>query len=632
VIDDPARWQRAKEIVGDALELQPDAREAFVGQACEGDAELLREVSALLAADSETRTTDPRESPNAGGAGRQIGPYLLQHVIGRGGVGQVWAATRVDDVRMRVAIKLLRPDREGDEDFQRRFRAEMQILALMRHPNIVTFLDAGTTREGQPYFAMEYVEGEPITHFCNQRRQAVDQRLRLFLQVCEAVEHAHRYALLHRDLKPSNILVTPEGVVKLLDFGIAKLLRPEVLGEADVFTRPHSGPLTPEYASPEQLRGAVLTTATDVYSLGVVLFEILTNRTPFSPRGIDLLQFQKLVTEHEAPSPSTSVPADQVKDFRVANVSQLRRVLAGELDSIVLTALRFEPDRRYPGVAELADDIRRHLEGRPVKAQPDSYWYRSRKFVMRHRVEATAAALVLVSLSGGLGESLRERNAARDQRDIAQARLVQVRSLAQSFEKTFQSLDHACRPGNPAGRALADAREQVTLQPESRELQENLAHAYETMADVMARNGQAQDAERMANQAVALRERIANSHPEDTSARTSLSSARARLTTIRNRSGVFGAVPGPTHAPMPAQSPDLVRGYEQLGEMLQMAGDAPAAIRAYSSAITELHAGEPKAENRGDLARLYVKLSDLYAGAGDKEKRELYRAAAERLK
>jgi serine/threonine protein kinase len=627
MIDDPARWLRVKEIVGDALELQPGERDAFVRQACAEDVELLRDVRGLLAAGEDTQTTERGAAKSP--PGRQIGPYILRHVIGRGGVGQVWAASRVDDVRMRVAIKLLRPDRENDADFQRRFRAEMQILALMRHPNIVTFLDAGATPEGQPYFAMEYVEGETITQFCGQHRHSVEQRLTLFLQVCEAVQHAHRYALLHRDIKPTNILVTSEGVVKLLDFGIAKLLRPEILGEADVFTRPHHGPLTPEYASPEQLRGAVLTTATDVYSLGVVLFEILTNRTPFSTNGIDILQFQKLVTEQDAPSPSTSVPAGEVKDFRLANVAQLRKALAGELDNIVLTALRNEPDRRYRTVAELADDIRRHLDGRPVMAQPDSFWYRSSKFLKRHSGEAAAAALVLLSLSGGLAESLRQRNTAREQRNVAQARLIQVRSLAQSFEKTFQSVDTACHPPSPAGRALASAKEQAALQPDSREFQENLAHAYETMADVMARNGEVQDAERMANQAILVREKIANSHPGDSAARTALSSARDRLTTIRNRGGVFGAVPVSTARTVRPQLVEVIQGYEQLGKMLQLSGDTNGAIRAYSSAVTGMLEGDLKTQDHPRLALLYSKLADLYSSTGEEAKARQYQSAAE---
>jgi serine/threonine protein kinase len=610
MIDDAAKWQHIKEIVADALELEQNARPAFLRQACGADEQLLSEVQSLLGAeDSETASTD--SMPPLPGQGVRIGPYVLQHKIGRGGIGQVWGASRADNIHMRVAIKLLRSDRENDEQFQRRFRAETQILALMRHPNIVTFLDAGTTEHGQPYFAMEYVEGEPITTFCKGRRLSIAQRLRLFLQVCEAVQHAHKYVLLHRDLKPSNILVTAEGTAKLLDFGIAKLLRPEILGDAEVFTQPNHQAMTPEYASPEQLLGGVLTTTSDVYSLGVVLFEMLTNRTPFPARGKDLLAFRQLVTESDPPPPSTAVGGEGFREYRAASAKQVRKEISGELDNIVLMAIRREPDRRYATVAELMEDIRHYLDGLPVRAQPDSYWYRTRKFVRRRRVEVTAACAVVISLAGGLGEAVRERNQARAQRDLAELRLGQVRKLAQSFEKTFRSLEESSRPGGPMRRELAEAEEKAAVEPGSRALQANLAHSYQTIAEALGLNGQSTEAERLARKAVAIYEAIAKANPADPSVQSALSAARALLAKV-GRSGVLGATPSAVKPPsIVTASAEVVRGYEQLGEMLGLVGDFEGAIQAYSAAAKELSLAGDQAETKPHLERLHRTVAQL---------------------
>jgi serine/threonine protein kinase len=632
MIDDPSQWQRAKEIVADALELAPSARDGFLQRACGPDETLLREVCDLLQTGAATETAATASAGPFAREGRRIGPYVLQHPIGRGGIGQVWAATRTDDVRLRVAIKLLRGDREDDEQFLQRFRAEMQILALMQHPNIVTFLDAGVTVHGQPYFAMEYVEGEPINAYCNRRRLSVQDRLRLFLQVCDAVQHAHRYALLHRDLKPGNILVTGEGTVKLLDFGIAKMLRPEMLGSAGILTRPDNQPMTPEYASPEQLLGGVLTTASDIYSLGVVLFATLTNRTPFSPQKKDLLEFRELVARGEPPPPSTTIGPDTFQDFRAPTATRLRKELRGELDNIVLKAIRREPDRRYATVAELADDIRRRLDGLPVKAQPESTLYLLGKFVRRRRIEVLAAVAVVLSLAVGLGEAVRERNVARSQRDLAEARLGHVRMLAQSFENTFRSLEEAGRPGSSLRVGLAEATQQSALQPESRDLQENLARSYEVIAEALGRNGQTTDAERMAKKAVALRETLAASFPGDRQAAAALSSARTLLAKILAGPSTLGSVPSASgSAPVVEASIAVARGYEQLGEMLRLTGDAAGAIRAYSAAAAELGLAAPSPESRAWLARLYGELAELYSAAGDRGKAEQYRRASARL-
>jgi serine/threonine protein kinase len=595
------------------------------------DTQLLAEVRNLLTKELFTRTTDPLPGlPAAAPASassparqRRAGPYLLQHCIGRGGIGQVWAATRVNDVRMRVAVKFLLSDRKGDEHFERRFRAEMQMLALMRHPNIVTFLDAGRDENGEPYFAMEYVEGEPITTYCERRRLSVRQRLELFLPVCEAVQYAHRHALLHRDLKPSNILVTAEGIPKLLDFGIAKLLRPEVLGDAEPFTRPNINPMTPEYSSPEQLSGGVLTMATDVYSLGVVLFELLTSRTPFALKGKDLLHSVQLLKEHPLPRPSTVVPVAKFREYRASSSARLQKELRDEVDNIVLMALRHEPDRRYATVSEMAEDIRRHLKGLPVKAQPDSFWYRTGKFVRRRRVEVAAAAAVAISLALGLGEALHEGNLARQQRDVAQARLAQIQSLARSFESTFRSLEEMMRPGGQQRRALGKAEQEAALEPENVELQQKLARTYQTLADALGANGETSEAERLANKAVAIWEAIAQKNPGDSGTQKSLSAARELVAKVRSR--VLGAVPTANASFNLSTSPEILRGYEQVGEMMRLAGDTEGAIRSYSAAANELGLDPNTPESRAHLAKLYGELAELYSSSGNTATAEQYR-------
>src|SRR6185503_18396474 len=313
--------------------------------------------------------------------GETIGPYRLGTELGRGGMGTVFLAERADgQFDQRVALKLVKRGMDSAEILDR-FRAERQILARLQHANVARLLDGGVTPDGQPYFAMEHVEGEPLTTYCQRVSLSTALRLRLFLQVCEAVEYAHRNLVVHRDLKPSNILVTPDGQVKLLDFGIAKVLDP---GSTDpAVTRREERVLTPRYAAPEQLLGQPVTTVTDVYSLGVVLYEMLAGRHPYDAGG--------------------SAPAANEAGVPVAVPGTLG---AAELASVARMAMRPEPDRRYPSVRALADDVRRHLEGRPVSAKPDRFAYRAAKFVRRHRVAVASALVVALSLMAGVAGTL----------------------------------------------------------------------------------------------------------------------------------------------------------------------------------------------------------------------------------
>jgi eukaryotic-like serine/threonine-protein kinase len=452
------RWQRLKGIIGTALQMAPGAREAYLREACAGDDTLLEEATSLLDAGERAEPFLERAVEAAAGSwatessriGLRLGPYELVRELGQGGMGSVYLATRVDDeYRKEVAVKIVRADVD-DAESRRRFLVERQILANLDHPHIARLLDGGTTDDHTPYVVMEYVAGEPLTAFCDARRLTIEERLRLFARVCEAVQFAHRNLVVHRDLKPGNILVTADGTPKLLDFGIAKLLADPTGAPA---TRSALRPMTPEYASPEQVQGGAITTATDVYALGVLLCELLCGRRPYRLDDRSPLAVEAAITTQAPERPSTAVfrrsepqdraPEDQqtpeaVAAARGTTPERLRRQLAGDLDVITLMALRKEPERRYGSAEQLALDIRRHLDGLPVTARRDTVRYRAGKFVGRHRgaVAGTAAAVVLVAaLTAFYGVRL-----ARE-RDRAQAEGAKAAQVAEFLTELFRGAD-----------------------------------------------------------------------------------------------------------------------------------------------------------------------------------------------
>ena len=354
-------WARLKTLLDEALDRVGPARAEYLETACAGDLELRRELESLIAAsDREWSLMDEDAgslTPSADGTGRsdrigeRIGPYEILSELGRGGMGQVFLARRADDeFQKKVAIKLVPPG-PAREFALERFRSERQISATLEHLNIARLLDGGTTAEGEPYFVMEYVDGQPLTAYAEERSLSTEERLRLFRVVCEAVHYAHRNLVVHRDIKPSNILVTSDGAPKLLDFGIAKLLDPTGAtsgGETGTLVRA----LTPDYASPEQVRGERVSTSSDVYSLGVVLYELLAGRKPYRIETGDPVELVRLVCERDPERPSAVAPK-----------------LSRDLDAIVLKAMRKEPEHRYPSVEAFSVDIGRYLGGRPVLAR-----------------------------------------------------------------------------------------------------------------------------------------------------------------------------------------------------------------------------------------------------------------------
>lgn len=442
----PELWARAKALFDAALERPLDERARFVESAAEGDAALRIEVEWLLSAHYEAEADsfidEPAIAPLADlhserdWVGRLLGPYRVVGQIGRGGMGAVFRAVRDDDqYHKEVAIKVVM--RGVDNDLVReRFRSERQILATFDHPNIARLLDGGSADDGSPYLVMELVDGEPITVYARNRPLAA--RLALFRQVCSAVSDAHRKLVVHRDIKPGNILVGRDGVPRLLDFGIAKILEGGPGGGATGLVR---GMMTPEYASPEQVRGEPITTASDVYSLGVVLYELVTGVRPHRLVGRNLLDLARL-HDAEPAKPSAVIDPSWGPDW-----VKLRRRLRGDLDTIILKALRREPDRRYASVDQLAEDLERHLDGRPVLARPDTPAYRAGKFVRRHRAGvAAAAALTLAAAAASWNLAVQARRVARE------------RDRAQEVSRFLIRLFRVSSPSEARGNALT-ARE-----------------------------------------------------------------------------------------------------------------------------------------------------------------------------
>lgn len=411
----PESWQEIKRIFDAVVELPPSAQVAFLDSACP-DAGARREVERMLAADYDTRLD---QSPLATHSftegvrleGRRIGRYRIVGEVGRGGMGAVFAAVRDDgQFEQKVAVKVILSGLNTDA-IARRFRNERQILASLEHPNIARLLDGGMSDDGLPFYVMEFIEGEPIDEYCRARDLTLHARLELFRQVCSAIAYAHRRLIVHRDIKPSNILVTPAGEVKLLDFGIAKVVSQTNAGERGTATQ--LGLMTPDYASPEQFRGDQVTTATDIYSLSVVLYRLLTGQLPYNLTGLRLDQVFRFVCETEPPRPSQIVAA-----------------LKGDLDNIVLKALKKEPDRRYESVEQFSEDVRRYLAQLPVSARPDTFSYRASKFIKRNRVGVVATLLVFFALIGGIVGMTYQARAAQRERERAEKRFEQVRKLA----------------------------------------------------------------------------------------------------------------------------------------------------------------------------------------------------------
>ncbi len=444
-------WQRVKVVFDHVWELEPHARFMSLDQMCGGEDAVREEVrQMLLALDGvgefmEAPLLLDAEKFSAGEhTGRRFGPYQLVREIGRGGMGEVYLAVRADDAYQKeVAVKVVWSGYQSSEIW-RRFVRERQILASLEHPNIARLLDGGTTEDGVPYLVMEYIEGVPVTDYCDQYKLSINERLRLFCTICAAVQYAHQNLVIHRDLKPANILVTGQGVIKLLDFGVAKILKPDLDGTPATLTRAGLHFMTPEYSSPEQVSGAKVTTASDVYSLGVVLYELLTGQRPYRVESRLLHEVVRAVCEVEPERPSSAVRWVETRagsenaghttrspgafsQRREVSPERLRNRLTGDLDNIVLMALNKEPERRYQTVEQLSEDIKRHLEGGTVLARKATLFYRTERFIRRYRALVIATLLTILILCLGIISEMRQTR-------IAEALAKQNRQLLYEAE------------------------------------------------------------------------------------------------------------------------------------------------------------------------------------------------------
>lgn len=449
-------WDLVQKLFAEAADLPADQREQFLDSRCLGDQQLRDEVASLLTYDTggtdgildameDTARSLLRAEP---GRGERLDRWRILHEIGRGGMATVYLATRGDDAfQKRVAIKVVKVGMDT-ADLLDRFRHERQILANLDHPYIARLIDGGSSEEGRPFLVMEYVRGEPITTYCARNIPGIRARCRLFLKVCEAVSYAHRNLVVHRDLKPSNILITEDGLPKLLDFGVAKILRQEP-GSAATLTQAGGRLLTPEYASPEQVRGLPVTTASDVYSLGAILYELLTGIRVHRLQSATAFELERVICNTEVTRPSAAISPATPAERRV------RKQLEGDLDNIVLMAMRKEPDRRYLSVDQLAEDLNRYLDGRPVFARRDSLVYRACKFIRRNRLFLAAAGLVVVSLFAGMFFTVVEWRRAEMQRQAAE------RERTRAEEKTRQV--EAAQKATLAEHAVAEQQRNQAL-------------------------------------------------------------------------------------------------------------------------------------------------------------------------
>ena len=539
------RWQQVKAIALEAWGLPPTDRGVYVTAACGADAALLDEVESLLASmgaadnrfetpslsfsSSDTVLRDVADAPPLAAANTRVGGWRILRPLGRGGMGTVYLAERADaGFTQRAALKVARGG-FADDLIHKRFLEERRILATLDHPDIARLIDGGATEDGVPYVVMEFVDGVPIDTYCRERALGLRERLELFRRICAVVHYAHQRLIVHRDLKAANILVTADGTPKLLDFGIAKLLDTS----ADT-TKTLMRMVTPDSASPEQIQGATITTATDVYALGVLLYRLLTGEHPYGS-GRSEADLLRAICEEE-PRPPSAIARDRVPF---------------DVDVIVMKALRKEPERRYGSVEQFSDDLQRYLEGRPVHAVPDSVVYRARKFVRRHRLGVAAVAALVVAVAAGISTTLWQARAARQERERADAhraraerQLSAVRSLANTV--LFELHDAVVAlPGSIKAREvlLRRATEYLdALRQESAgdpDLSRELAHGYRRLAQVQGHDGMPnlgdrQSAARGYREAAALLESIGGPTPADPRDRIWLAHIYVRLRDYEN--------------------------------------------------------------------------------------------------
>ncbi len=648
---EPERWRRVQEIFAATAELPSAERDAFLSDQADGDDELRSEVETLLSADSESKKF--LEQPALPGRISQIladgptdkvegriGPYRLLRKLGEGGMSRVDLAVRDDGFQRLVALKVIRRGLKSD-DLLHRFRTERQILAGLDHPNIAKLLDGGSTEDDLPYFVMEHIDGIPVDEYCDRDRLTVFQRLQIFLDICAALQYAHQNLVVHRDIKPSNILVTADGTAKLLDFGIAKLLKPEQFPVRVELTATMMRPMTPFYASPEQVQGRTITTASDVYSMGVLLYKLLTGHLPYQVETRTAKEVERAVVEVPPERPSTAVSRvetvpsggdgettitpETVSRARSVQPHQLRRVLTGDLDTILLAALRKEPQRRYGTVEQFAEDVRRSLDGLPVRAHKDSLGYRARKFIQRNRVPigvgATIVALLFgfaVTMAMQASRIALERDAEQRERD----RSEQVVTFLQDIFRVSDPLGQGGEtiPGETIPGETITAREILDsgAQRVTRELQDQpevQATLMQAIGNVYRNLGLYDLAEPLLREALSVRRRVLGAdHPAVAQSLNNLG------VVLRQRGDYDGAEPLFNEALEmrrdhhgEADHPDVAESINNLALLYQERGRYPVAEKLLREAIAIQRAvgGGAGAELASLLANLGILLTEV---------------------
>lgn len=661
----PERWQKINDLFHAALDRDLTQQSSFLAEVCDGDELLRAKVQALLNSHqleegflqgsvftdgTQLLIEDEAEAV----IGRHIGLYKITAEIGRGGMGAVYLAERDDaQYEKHVAIKLVKRGMDTNLLLSR-FRNERQILASFDHPNIARLLDGGSTADGLPYFVMEYVVGEPIDAYCDRRRLGIADRLELFRAVCSAVTYAHQHLVIHRDIKPSNILVTEDGVPKLLDFGIAKILHPDP-DLATATTAMALRMMTPEYASPEQVRGEHVTTISDVYSLGVLLYELLSGHAPYRFKSLLPQDISQIIEEKEPEKPSAVIGDFEMRNSESRTNPQSAifnpKLLRGDLDNIVLMAMRKDPLRRYSSVGQLAEDIRRHLDGLPVIARKDTLSYRSGKFIQRHKVSVAAAAMIILTLVAGIVATTWEAHVARGERARAEAasatadrRFNDGRRLANSL--MFEIHDAIKDlPGSTLARELLVKRALEYLDKLAQEakddpsLQRELAEAYEKVGDVQGKTlranlGDTSGARESYRKALRVRETLLAANPTDASSRSDLADSYREfgrllwtagdtaggLENASNEVVMREALAAANPADLQARY-DLGVSHADVGEILLEQGLSTAATESLGKALAifeALLATEPLSEKYANAtAFVYQKSSEVMLWQGD---------------
>ncbi len=651
----PATWIQVRDILDEALQMPAEDRSRYLDACLQP--ELRRYVNSLIV--SYEKATEFLDQPAVTllaepwqeaelpqpWIGRRIGPYLIENELGEGGMGTVFQAVRADDeYQKRVAIKLVKGGFASAFAIAR-FKAERQILASLEHPNISRLLDGGRTEEGYPYLVMEFVDGVPIDEYCDAHRLTISQRLQLFRSVCGAVQFAHQNLIIHRDLKPGNVLVTREGVPKLLDFGIAKLLSPDPLSPAPEQTLGFVRMLTPEYASPEQVCGEAINTTTDVYSLGVVLYMLLSGHRPYQLSGASSQAFADLICHTEPVKPSEivartetigspgednaqTVTPEFVSAARDTKPDKLRRRLSGDLDKIVLMALRKDPRRRYSSVEQFSDDVRRHLEGLPVRAREDTLAYRGSRLVKRHKLGTVAVTVFVITLLGGIIMTMRQARIAGAERGRAERRFNDVRTLANSL--VFDVHDSIKDlPGATPARKLLVQRALQYLDSLSHEasgdtsLQRELAAAYQKVGDVQgnpynANLGDSAGALASYRKAAAIRESLSQHDPTNDALKWDLMSSYIAIGSILGASQDFPAAIASMRQAVsladvlsprtqdPVALDHAAGAFYFMANIMQDSGDLAGALESYRKAISIRNSAQAATPHQKTLLQTHV--------------------------